>query len=207
MDIAFIVDSSSSVTGSNFYEVINYIADMLENADVDSGHIRAALITFGKSIQLRFSFDDGSYTNLDELTEIILETDYDMGESMISQAIGQAQQTFGNSERTEARKVILVITDGAHDLSSGHMLHAITIAQTHNISIFIIAVGLSDPRALDVLTYEFDHSLHVVNIPDYNALDNNPFVSCGGSAGMYKQTRDNDFIIFERQSLNPQIQT
>ena len=45
-DMAIILDSSSSVGVANFRKVLNFVVGLLQDANIDNGRVRVALMTF-----------------------------------------------------------------------------------------------------------------------------------------------------------------
>ena len=44
--MAIILDSSSSVGVANFRKVLNFVVGLLQDANIDNGRVRVALMTF-----------------------------------------------------------------------------------------------------------------------------------------------------------------
>ncbi len=46
-DLVFLLDSSSSVGRTNFNNMVDFVAGVLQDADIDDGQIRVGAMTFG----------------------------------------------------------------------------------------------------------------------------------------------------------------
>ena len=56
-DVVFLLDASGSVGLSNFKTMLEFLSDMMEKLDIESGRIRVGSATFGDDHQLEFHLD------------------------------------------------------------------------------------------------------------------------------------------------------
>jgi len=192
------IDSSSSVMGSNFNKIINYVANVLEDALIESGDVRVGLITFGATTVIRFGLD--TYTTKADVIINIYEINYDMGETSIADALNAMRTKVFNtdSDRPDARNVAVIITDGVFDLMSDRTREEAQASRASDIEIYVIGVALHDYRILTNLVSDpFDTFGRLIE--DFDTLsDANLFTSlCGGMCSAFVYISFRFFGIFE----------
>ncbi|XP_021375359.1 uncharacterized protein LOC110464458 isoform X7 [Mizuhopecten yessoensis] len=151
LDLVFLIDSSESVTGSNFNKILQFMAEIVEDASVDSGEVRVAVVTFGDTTVIRFGLNE--VDNKEELLEFVQETTFDTGNTLIADALLAVRTKVFNTDgdRPEARNVLLIITDGVFDLESSKAMREAETSNEQGIEIYAIGIGLFDIIQLDRL--------------------------------------------------------
>ncbi|KAK2561274.1 Collagen alpha-6(VI) chain [Acropora cervicornis] len=105
-DIAFIVDSSSSVSPFQYSRVKQFVGILSEYLNVEPGRSRGAFVTFGEAPVEVFNFD--SYKLLSEYKTKVNEAPYLGSERTISSALSAAGILFSNARGAHPWISILV---------------------------------------------------------------------------------------------------
>lgn len=139
-DIAFLVDSSSSVNRENFQKVLSFIADLLEDADIDrKREIRVGLITYSSDVTINFNL--GQHKRKRDLINETVNAPYTEGSTNTADAIlAMRTEVFNtkNGDRKRIPNVAVVVTDGISNLNSDRTVTEAIRAQAAGIHIFAI---------------------------------------------------------------------
>nr|KAG5705795.1 hypothetical protein BaRGS_027454 [Batillaria attramentaria] len=143
MDLAFILDSSGSVSRSDFLLMLRFAADIVDVMDVSNDVVRVADIVYASSVRVEFDFND--YTSKDDLRKRILATYYLGGGTATSLGLNKASEIlFSTSSsvgaRSDAKKVAVLVTDGRSN-SFSQTVAASTALKKRGATVFAIGVG------------------------------------------------------------------
>lgn len=58
MDLVFVLDSSTSVGASNFALLKEFVKDMIDFTDIDSGAVRVGLVIYSTDVLVEFYLDE-----------------------------------------------------------------------------------------------------------------------------------------------------
>lgn len=138
VDVVFMVDSSRSISSSDFNEAKKFVKQAAEEFGVAPGQSRAAVILFGESAKAMIGFVDaptleGFQKAVDGLKHLL------GGHTRIDQALITAAKLFSNSKK---KKVALLLTDGQQ--SRGFPDLKTASERLRNASVRVIAVGIGD---------------------------------------------------------------
>lgn len=109
-DIAFVLDSSSSVGEINFERMLDFTSKLVD--DLADRNMRYALITYSNTATLVFTFS--RYSDAETVASIIKRTAYKPGSTNTASALANAADIFSidYGSRPSAEKVVILITDG-----------------------------------------------------------------------------------------------
>lgn len=179
-EVIFIIDSSGSVYLSsgdytNWNKEIAFVRDAVNDLYMNDQSVSFGLINFsgcgaGTTFEacadpqswnrLRIEFDLDDYDSLDEYnTQLdgMGEDDFTGGSTWTNDALGMAVDMFEASGNADAKKYVVLITDGApfpadHEFytSDGYESEELTALQSMGVRLNIITVGVSED---DINTY------------------------------------------------------
>ncbi|XP_076436779.1 uncharacterized protein LOC143276211 [Babylonia areolata] len=173
LDLAFMVDSSSSLSPVDFNDALSFAADVLDKFSVGPSDVQVAFLTFGTGFKTVFDFNDHS-TKAD-VQAAIKGAQYQPGETDTDLALGYAANTLfvpggAAGARASSAKVAVLVTDGKATHSADAILKAQELRQT-GVTVFVIGVGSAvDKTELSSLATEPDCT-HVQLLTDYQDLD------------------------------------
>ncbi|KAH3749756.1 hypothetical protein DPMN_184267 [Dreissena polymorpha] len=91
-------------------------AGFLDNADVDSGAVKAAFITYSTHPKVVFDLDD--YSNKSEMVNAVYISEFEEGERNTADALGKVRSQILRQDRPDVPNVIVLIMTGASDRNS-----------------------------------------------------------------------------------------
>lgn len=147
LDLAFIIDTSSSISQADFEAAKKFITDVISFFDLSSGNTRVALITYASEARVRLNWVTSRPQS--SVSATIHGLTYESGGTETAAALDLARTNLFNHARSNAVKVLVLVTDGAsHDrIDTNHAAE-----QLHNAGdILVLAVGVGAETNLDEL--------------------------------------------------------
>lgn len=170
-DLAFILDTSSSVGKENFEKVRQWVANLVDSFDVAPDKTRVAVVRYSDRPTTEFSL--GRYGTPEEVKQAARNIRYLGGNTMTGDAIGYITSSIF-SERSGARpvargvqRVAILLTDGR---SQDYVLEPSKAAAKAGIRMFAVGVGEALKVELDEIAAE-PKNAHVFHVTDFNAID------------------------------------
>ena len=149
MDLVFILDSSTSVSEANLEKIKNFVIDLLEDANIDNGHVRVGVLLYSTRVATQFYLRD--YRTKSEVIRAIKGIQYIRGRRNTADAIRKAWSVMFTpyyGDRPEAKNIAILITNGVSDMNSYRTVIEANTAKDRGIHIYSIGVGLRDTREL-----------------------------------------------------------
>uniref|UniRef100_A0A673L5C4 Integrin alpha-11-like n=1 Tax=Sinocyclocheilus rhinocerous TaxID=307959 RepID=A0A673L5C4_9TELE len=137
MDIVIVLDGSNSIYP--WYEVQDFLINVLQKFYIGPGQIQVGVVQYGARVVNEFRLDD--FRTVEEVVEAAKNIDQRGGEeTRTALAISEARYSaFKHGGRPDAKKVMIVITDGeSHD--SPNLRKAVEESEKDNITLYGIAV-------------------------------------------------------------------
>ena len=169
-DLVIILDSSTSVSGTNFETMKGFAADLLENADIDSGHVRVGVLLYSTEVSIQFYLRE--YSKKSEVVEAISRIPYIRGSTNTADALRTVWTrmfTAYYGDRPDAINVAVLITDGLSNINSHRTLIEANTAKTKGIHIYSIGIGLEDTREISAIA-TVPAAKNVFTINDFREL-------------------------------------
>jgi collagen type VI alpha len=173
VDLAFIIDSSSSVFPNDFVRQLEFVENITDELDVGilANQSRVAVISFSDKPKIEFSFND--YTEKVDVVSAIRRIDYLSGGTNTSAAIDLAVHRIfkeENGARVEAEDAIVVITDG-ESFSENETRESAWKARSVAIVMYAIGVGPDvNTNELRLITGNSDHVYQVSSYDDLRSI-------------------------------------
>ncbi|XP_052237723.1 collagen alpha-6(VI) chain-like [Dreissena polymorpha] len=180
VDIVFVVDTSAfnNETAEDEIVVKAFIAGFLDNADVDSGAVKAAFITYSTHPKVVFDLDD--YSNKSEMVNAVYISEFEEGERNTADALGKVRSQILRQDRPDVPNVIVLIMTGASDRNSFRTLQESDALKVARSTIFVIGVNLDEDgtNELNQLASKptIDHSFQVTSFSEFDILKDVLFV-------------------------------
>ncbi|KAK7095217.1 hypothetical protein V1264_006656 [Littorina saxatilis] len=168
MDLLFLLDSSGSVSSSDFQLMLKFAADVIDAMTISTESVLVAGISFSTSVQIHFDFND--YSTKAQARSKTLNINKVSGGTNTALGLNQAATTLYSSSagaRSDAKKVVVLVTDGqSNDFDATHQ--SAQSLKDLGTTVFAVGVGgynlrelraaASDPICSHVLTLSsFDH--------------------------------------------------
>ncbi|KAK7095220.1 uncharacterized protein [Littorina saxatilis] len=168
MDLLFLLDSSGSVSSSDFQLMLKFAADVIDAMPISTESVLVAGISFSSSVQIHFNFND--YSTKAQARSKMLNINKVSGGTYTYLGLNRAATTLYSSSagaRSDAKKVVVLVTDGRSSSFSATNQSAQALKDL-GTTVFAVGVGgyrlnelqaaASDPICSHVLTLiSFDH--------------------------------------------------
>jgi len=171
LDMAFLVDSSSSVSPDDFTRAKNFANKVVSSSNVNPNGARISFLTFSSGI--RPAFDFNKYSDPNQVSAAINSVSQDFGNTDTHLALGYAADTLFTSQagsRFDSAKIAILLTDGA---SSDALLAERNAdkLRKEGVTVFVIGVGNSTvPSELNKWATQ-PSCTHVQTLQGYSDLD------------------------------------
>uniref|UniRef100_A0A672P7J4 Integrin subunit alpha 11 n=1 Tax=Sinocyclocheilus grahami TaxID=75366 RepID=A0A672P7J4_SINGR len=175
MDIVIVLDGSNSIYP--WYEVQDFLINVLQKFYVGPGQIQVGVVQYGARVVNEFRLDD--FRTVEEVVAAAKNIDQRGGEeTRTALAISEARYSaFKHGGRPDAKKVMIVITDGeSHD--SPNLRKVVEESEKDNITLYGIAVlGYYNRRGInpeaflrEIKFIATDPEEHFFSVTDESAL-------------------------------------
>uniref|UniRef100_A0A3Q3AS66 VWFA domain-containing protein n=1 Tax=Kryptolebias marmoratus TaxID=37003 RepID=A0A3Q3AS66_KRYMA len=170
-DLAFILDTSSSVGKENFEKIRQWVANLVDSFDVAPDKTRVAVVRYSDRPTTEFTL--GRHRTLEDVKQAARNIRYLGGNTMTGDAISYATTnifTERNSARPTARgiqRVAILLTDGR---SQDYVLEPSKAAAKAGIRMFAVGIGEALREELEEIAAE-PKNAHVFHVTDFNAID------------------------------------
>lgn len=171
-DLAFILDTSSSVGKENFEKIRQWVSNLVESFDVGPDKTRVAVVRYSDRPTIEFKLD--RYRTMDEVKRAAKNIVYRGGNTMTGDAISYTvKNIFTESAGArplsrDTKRVAILLTDG---LSQDYVLEPAREASRAGIRMFAVGIGAEALKVeLEEIAAE-PKNAHVFNVADFNAID------------------------------------
>lgn len=143
MDVAFLVDSSGSISFRNFRKVKNFVVELASKFDISPGGSRAAVVVYSTRATTRIRFTDhstyGSFANA------VQRLRHERGYTRIDLALQKANlDVFGprGKSRFLVPKIAFVLTDGEQTRAGNELSLEVVSDRLKKKGVRIISIGI-----------------------------------------------------------------
>ncbi len=164
LDVAFLVDASSSVGEENFQHILNYIKTVLSTTDINGGKVKAAVLTYSTDVTVHVNLAD--HTTRTSLYAAIDRIPYLPGWTNTASGLSGARKDVFNQpgDRSGVVNVALIISDGISNVRSHSTVLEADRLKDDGVYVMAVGVGhashsemnsiVSDPVEENSLTVE-----------------------------------------------------
>ena len=182
-DLVIVLDASTSVGEDNFKKMLEFCKDFLSNADIDSGNVRAGILSYSTGVKIEFQI--GAHSTTADIQNAIDGIKYAYGSTNTADAIEtMASQMFGTSaDRDDAPNIGIIVTDGVSNINSRRTIPEAVEARKKGIHIYTIGIGLTDTEEVFAIATppHQENSFNVQSFDELRGLDQKIFSSiCPG---------------------------
>lgn len=185
VDLVLILDSSTSVGEDNFLLMKNFVKDLVNKADIDSGSVRVGVLMYSSGVHVEFQMNEHSSKSsilaaIDEIVYMYGSTNTADGlETMTNKMF-----TSANGDRSGVDDVAIVITDGISNINSRRTIPEADNAKSKGIHIYTVGIGLIDTTEVDAIATApaSENSFNVASFAELTNLHERIFSSfCPGT--------------------------
>lgn len=199
-DLAFVVDTSGSITDENFKKQKDFVKALASSFDPTSTKHQLGLISYSTDARLELTFKDKA--DGAEFDKAVGRVPHTKGRTRLDKALTLASSTLFTADggtRPDKRKVMIILTDGrqSQDPDTVPLQDAARSLQQLGVKIYAVAIG--DEVDLKELHDMTDNREDVFPVNDFDNLANMAndiaLQSCRVSA-LSQGRCDNRFDIF-----------
>ncbi|KAK7105718.1 uncharacterized protein [Littorina saxatilis] len=171
MDLAFILDSSGSITDADFKLSLEFVAKVVEEMNIPSV-VRVATLIFESSPTVKFFFN--SYSNKSQVLSAIRGIVRSSGGTATALALDLARTelftTAHGARSTGTKRVAVLVTDGQSDSLVLTTQAANRLQHLSGVTLFSIGVGGYDLAELKAMSSNPKCS-HVFTLSQFSEID------------------------------------
>lgn len=167
IDLVLVLDGSESISAGDFTTMASFARDLVGHFTISPTDAHAGVVQFAGEgdgrVEIGLSYDPAALdAALAAMTQIIGATD-------IQEGIALGQGELAVRGRAEVPRVLIVLTDGAHN-QPGDPLAEAEGARSAGTEIFAIAVGSGPDRAQLTAIASDPDTEHVFSVTDFDGL-------------------------------------
>ncbi|KAL4227154.1 hypothetical protein ACF0H5_015127 [Mactra antiquata] len=171
LDVALLADISESVydVSGNYELLMEFLAELIEDADVESGNIRFSLTLYNSFVYNEFNFN--TYTNSADMIAHIQQIPARTGGTSTGVAIANLRTnvfTLLAGDRPNVENIAVVLTDGKSFNNTRTVEEAI-LARQAGIKMLAVGIGLSDAAELNQIASDPTDE-NVFSVTDFHDL-------------------------------------
>ena len=169
-DLVFLLDSSTSVSGTNFELMKEFVADIVNNADIDTGHVRVGMLVYSTDVSIQFHLR--RFTKKVEVLDAISRTPYRPGDTNTAgalRALWSQMFTSYYGDRTDAQNIAILVTDGISNINSYRTEIEANTAKSRAVHMYAVGIGLEDTRELEAIASD-PISQNMFYVDDFEGL-------------------------------------
>ncbi|XP_062587342.1 collagen alpha-6(VI) chain-like isoform X4 [Saccostrea cucullata] len=180
VDLVFILDSSTSVSRSDFHKMLKFCKDFLKKFDIDSGSVRVGILSYSTEVHDHFFLN--AYDTSTDMFNAIDKISWIFGSTNTADAIRDMREkyfSFANGDRWDARNIAVILTDGVSNINANRLQDEARQAKNEGIHIYAIGIGLSDVTELNQIASvpASENTFIVNNFDELKDLDERIFGS------------------------------
>lgn len=155
MDIAFLLDASTSVGINNFRRILNLTKALLSKADIDSGSVRVAAMTFSTETHINFHLH--ALTTKSGVFHAIDNIPYTYGSTNTADGLKVLREEIfltSKGDRHGVPNQVFIITDGVSNMNAHRTVSEAMTTKENGVEIFAIGIAIDDTSELDQIVSE-----------------------------------------------------
>ena len=173
-DVVFMLDSSTSVSEPNFQKLLRFVANLVQDTHVETGHFRVGVLSYNTDVYIHFQLT-AYLNNKEALLEAILKIPYNYGSTNTADGLKVVRtQMFKvrHGDRPNVPNILVVITDGTPNINVRRTSQEVRKLREAGIHLLAVGIGVDGNEAVEdldiVATIPTAHSSFTV--PGYRQL-------------------------------------
>ena len=145
VDVAFLIDSSGSISGKNYRKVKTFVANLAANFNISPRGSRAAVVVYSTGASTDIKFTD--FTSSESFGRAVQQLTHQRGFTRIDLALQRAYYDLFSpraDSRYDVPKIAFLLTDGEQTPSPGAMPLDRTAGFLKNEGVRLITIGIGN---------------------------------------------------------------
>ncbi|KAK7502425.1 hypothetical protein BaRGS_00006378, partial [Batillaria attramentaria] len=150
VDLAFVLDSSTSVTKPNFHLMLEFVKQIVFFADIDTGNVRVAAVVYSSDVYVSFYLKD--YSTRQQAFWAVDRIPYRYGSTNTADALQTLRHDVfspANGDRPDASNIAIIITDGVSNIQPERTAYEARLLRAHGTHVYVIGIGVLEKKELD----------------------------------------------------------
>ncbi|KAL3854733.1 hypothetical protein ACJMK2_013983 [Sinanodonta woodiana] len=152
-DIVFALHLSDKANDREVRTVLNYLNSLISGSDVDNGRVKIGLLTYNEDAEVIFNINQ--YNSVPLIRNEVFRTESRTRSSNVDAsaalAVGTQMLDFRYSERSDAPKALIFVTDSASTENEELIPFERFRVESEQVNVFSIGIGLSGKEELESL--------------------------------------------------------
>lgn len=145
VDVAFLIDSSGSISATNYRKVKTFVANLAANFNISPGGSRAAVVLYSTDASTDIKFTD--FTSSATFARAVQRLTHQRGSTRIDRALQRAYYDLFSpraDSRYDVQKIAFLLTDGEQTPSNGAVSLDRAARRIKNEGVRIVAIGVGE---------------------------------------------------------------
>ena len=168
MDLAFIIDSSGSVSRSDYLKQKDFVKAVAKSFGLAPDQSQAAMVLYSNSASVQARF--GQYSTTEEFGKAVDALPYERGLTRIDKALDVAATEIFPEGRAGVPKIALLITDGTQTQTADAKDLREASKPLRKSGVRVLAVGVGSVVDLDQLRLVTETDNDVMMVDDFEDL-------------------------------------
>ena len=189
VDIAFVVDSSGSISKSNYRKIKAFVKHVARSFGVSPTESRAGIVVYSTSASVKAHF--GQYLTIDEFVVAVDRLPHERGYTRIDKALKVASTQLFPRARQDVPKIAMVLTDGEQTKSPDAVGLKEASEPLRRAGVRIVAFGIGkrvNVRELRLIVERDEDVIRVMKFDDLISRVRNYSASLCRAAGKNKKS-------------------
>ena len=166
MDVAFIIDSSGSISRRNYMKLKTFVKESAKSFGLAPNQSQAAMVLYSTTASVKARF--GEYATMEEFAKAVDALPHERGQTRIDRALDLAATDIFPEARAGVPKLALLITDGRQTQASDAkgLREAYEPLRKAGVRVLVLGIGSVDQNELRLVTETDDDIVVVTEFQD-----------------------------------------
>lgn len=137
--MVIIIDASTSVTEPNYKKMLDFVKDIVQSGDIDSGDVRVGVVIYSTDVEIQFHLNQ--YTTEADVIAAIDKIPYIYGSTNTADALKTMHEAMfltSRGDRPDVNNVAIVLTDGVSNINSRRTIPEAEAARNKGIEVYVV---------------------------------------------------------------------
>ncbi|CAD5113974.1 DgyrCDS3137 [Dimorphilus gyrociliatus] len=171
VDVAFVIDSSGSVSRGNFNKLLIFVEYMIRSMGIRYGNNRFALVTFSNNAKLVFNLE--RHSTISSLSKAVMSAKYTPGRTNIASAFRILRESVflsKSGDRPGIPNIVVLIIEGLSNYDSIKTIGEANKLKRERIIIFGVGISMADNYELKKIVEDEQRIFNVNKFDDLRSI-------------------------------------
>ncbi|XP_066547504.1 collagen alpha-6(VI) chain [Amia ocellicauda] len=197
-DIYFLIDGSSSIKNTDFFEIKDFINGVVDNFNIGPDSVRIGAAQFSTEVRNEFSVTSHNSTN--DVKRAIENIRQDHGKTKTGQALKYMQSLMKKEVKAKVRQYLLTVTDGKSDDDVSEVSETL---RKDGVITYAVGIGKANITELETIAGFKNRSFYTTQFDFLKDIKNEVTREICLEEACKKSEADIVFLIDSSGSINP----